>query len=747
MREALFEKLEHRVLLSSYVVDNASDIVDGDYSSGQMALREAIILANMHPGGDSITFDPALRGSTLRLVQGELVVEGDLTITGLGASSLAIDGDRASRVFNISVGVRSAIRALAITGGEAADGRGGGIRSAGELVLSNVTVSGNHASQSGGGIYSSSSTLTLRASVVSGNSADSYGGGILSDGVLTLADSTVSGNTAGNGGGIYTSGALTLTNSTLSGNESVYAGGGIYSSSASLSLTNSTLSGNSAASGGGGIYNGVGSGSIIISTIIALNVGGDIGGDPLHAESVDNLIGDAASAGGLIHSKLGNIVGSDPRLGSLADNGGPTWTIALLADSPAIDSGSNPLALVSDQRGSGFPRTAGTGTDIGAVEYVDILYSMQSGASGTVVGTSAANDVQWSVTRNGENDLIVFEDRGGVWRAYSMTDVPGGERAIADPLIWFEDGSGRLRVAAPSESGLLVYTKLAQDGWSVRNLTRELEIDEQTPVAALTQFAALDGRVYVAGRNAFGDIVALGQAGADDSESADEWVFVNISDDLRAQGMSTPFFDEMISYRTPWNAWTLAGIDSSGDIQGVWIASGFSKWRVDNLSDITGAPPLTGQLTVTQTSWKAINLGGLDADGNVLVTWWVPSFAGHWAKNDLTSVSGGPTFVDGWVTGWVTPWGAISYAGLDRDGEVTAYWWTPLTQEWRASSLTDGVPAEFDRPASRLANHVSSAGTMNLWSSAVGGDVLRLWWGPTTEAWKLDNLTDLSERS
>jgi hypothetical protein len=62
------------------------------------------------------------------------------------------------------------------------------------------------------------------------------------------------------------------------------------------------------------------------------------------------------------------IIGVDPLLAALTNNGGPTRTQALLPGSIAIDAGSNPQELPFDQRDSGFPRTLGTATDIGAFE-------------------------------------------------------------------------------------------------------------------------------------------------------------------------------------------------------------------------------------------------------------------------------------------------------------------------------------------------------------------------------------------
>ncbi|VAW42509.1 hypothetical protein MNBD_CHLOROFLEXI01-1452 [hydrothermal vent metagenome] len=120
------------------------------------------------------------------------------------------------------------------------------------------------------------------------------------------------GNTPSNGGGIYNSGILTVTNSTLSSN-SANNGGGIYNNSGTTTVTNSTFSGNSANNDGGGILNGS---------------------------------------------------NTAPLLGPLQDNGGPTFTHALLSGSPAINAGNT--ALTTDQRGVARPQ--GSNDDIGAFE-------------------------------------------------------------------------------------------------------------------------------------------------------------------------------------------------------------------------------------------------------------------------------------------------------------------------------------------------------------------------------------------
>ena len=117
---------------------------------------------------------------------------------------------------------------LTITGGNSSDG--GGIDNAGNLTVTNCTISANFASYNGGGIDNAGTgTPTVSSSTLSGNSADNNGGGIWND--ATVSACTFFGNAAsidatsvdgvgdrGWGGGIGNDGQLTLTNSTLTGN-------------------------------------------------------------------------------------------------------------------------------------------------------------------------------------------------------------------------------------------------------------------------------------------------------------------------------------------------------------------------------------------------------------------------------------------------------------------------------------------------------------------------------------------------
>jgi hypothetical protein len=264
-------------------------------------------------------------------------------------------------------------------------------------MLNNCIVSGNTA-QDGGGIYNYGengiTSLQVANSVVSGNSA-SLGAGIYNDGsfgqasaTMTISNSTLTANSAVTaGGGIYNDGSLfgyaglQLSNTTVSGNLAKNSGGGVFNNgdtngSAALEISNTTLSDNSANAAGTGIYNlgastMFGSGGLtgLANTIIkAGNMEGSIFNDSGTVMSRGyNLSSD--NGGGYLTGP-GDQINTHPMLGPLQDNGGPTFTHALLPGSPAIDAGDpnfTPPPLY-DQRGPGFDRVVNGRLDIGSFE-------------------------------------------------------------------------------------------------------------------------------------------------------------------------------------------------------------------------------------------------------------------------------------------------------------------------------------------------------------------------------------------
>lgn len=360
---SLFEPLEGRSLLSTYSVTNLND-------SGAGSLRQAITDSNAAAGADVVNFQAGLTG-TLTLTSGQLSISDSLKINGPGASLLTVDGNGASRVFQYTGGTCT-LSGLTITGGNAT-GDGGGVQNNGAtLTLDRLVISDNSSSTTGGGVRVLAGATTITNSSITGNHAATGGGGIYLSDVVTLSNSTLSGNTAGtNGGGLTATDALTVKNTTISGNSASGSGGGIQiTASGSVTAHNSTISGNSAGTSGGGI-NIVGT-ATAVSTIISGNTVGALKNDVngiFAAGSTNNLVQDSAHSGGLTNGVNGNTVGVDPLLGALASNGGPTQTRALLSGSPAINGGTNPDSLTTDQRGTGFARVKGSAIDVGAYEF------------------------------------------------------------------------------------------------------------------------------------------------------------------------------------------------------------------------------------------------------------------------------------------------------------------------------------------------------------------------------------------
>jgi len=192
--------------------------------------------------------------------------------------------------------------------------------------------------------------MTISSSSFISNSAGLYGGGLANDtsGTWITGTTFFSNTAAGNGGGINSNGSLTMTNSTLSGNHSQSNGGGLgWGPGAVLTLLNDTIVSNTASTQGGNIYaGGVPTASINLkNTLVAF-------GAPNNCDNVVVSQGhNLESANSCGFTAGGDLRNTNPKIGPLQDNGGPTLTHALLAGSPAIDAGTNSGCPATDQRG------------------------------------------------------------------------------------------------------------------------------------------------------------------------------------------------------------------------------------------------------------------------------------------------------------------------------------------------------------------------------------------------------------
>ena len=173
---------------------------------------------------------------------------GTQTING-PAVGVTISGGGKSGVFQVNQSVTAALSNLTITDGNSTFG--GGVFNEGMATLTNCTISGNSASIGGGGLYNFG-TAILKNCTISGNTASLEGGGVYNDGNATLTNCTISNNSAYGGGGVNSNwdGTATLNNCTISGNSAQKSGGGVVSFGIAI-LNYCSITQNSAPIGGG----------------------------------------------------------------------------------------------------------------------------------------------------------------------------------------------------------------------------------------------------------------------------------------------------------------------------------------------------------------------------------------------------------------------------------------------------------------------------------------------------------------
>lgn len=365
-------------------------------ASGALELDDVALLDNATDGrGGGLYVGASAGPAVLR----RLSVQGNSAATGGGiyaAASLAIDD--------------SVIAENVADGG--AELVGGGLHALGGVVLTAVTVAGNEASGGGaGGVLSEAGSVSLTGGRVDGNrlvsgSATEAAGGIMGD-VVSLAGVTVTDNgvdaadvSGSSGAGIFARGGVAIVDSTISNNlsagPSARINGAIFVAGTEPSLlSNSTVSGNRSGAGGGIMLAAPGATLTVVNSTITGNHGDGATYAGIRANGAvtlantivfSNDVDCVSGPNGSFVSGGHNIDGDgscnltagsdlpreDPRLGPLADNGGPTQTHALLSGSPAVDAGDNDLCPEADQRGIARPDDGNLDgvavCDIGAVE-------------------------------------------------------------------------------------------------------------------------------------------------------------------------------------------------------------------------------------------------------------------------------------------------------------------------------------------------------------------------------------------
>ena len=468
--------------------------------TGPGTLRSAISISESNADAtNTIVFATGLTG-TISLASTLAITNKGVAITGPGSDKVTVSGISAVRVFYIA-GVHVTLSGLTVangystygggvfsssatldiadtkfTGNGASSGGGAVFANGGTVTVTNATFTGNTAGTDAGALFLNSAAATIRTSTFASNTAAQAAGGVTAygsnvtvtdsvftansahwaggfyayGGTKTISGCTFSGNTSSDGGAILNDfGPASILNCTLTGNTANY--GGAFSNGGNTTLINCTISGNTGVYGGGGMFNDYGTTSLS-NTIVAGNAAPS-GPDVLSAAPYTpitslgyNLVGNGTAASGFIASDLLGTAAApiDPKLGALADNGGPTRTMALLAGSPALDAGSNALAvdpgtgipLSFDQRG--FYRVFNSRADIGAFEVqpttafrvtsiARVGTDMQL-AFPTILGKfyqlqrkDALTDTAWAV---------VIDNIAGTGASISVSDIGGGAGAL-----------------------------------------------------------------------------------------------------------------------------------------------------------------------------------------------------------------------------------------------------------------------------------------------------------------------------
>ncbi len=404
-------------------VDSELDNIGDCSIPGSCTLRAAISEANNTTGLDVIEFSTT---GTIHLKESLPTVIDSLEIRGPGSDLLTINAGQnkisAIRIDNTRdiTPMIVAITGLTITGGNSLDYGGGVYIHGAEVSIDRASIINNSAGHSGGGVFLSDGILKVWQCVIENNIATYFGGGVYTASDLEVVESTIRNNNANTAGGLLNfGGELWLIDSSLISNYTTGAApddgiaGGLLNYRGYVSLTNCTVNGNKGRQGGGivsvGMYPDYGLVSIVNCTIAENSSNGTMGAGiysdgysrVVLKNSILDLYDDCyttipdatieSHGHNIGHSSCNlntpsDLVGIDPRIKELSDNGGPTHTMALSYNSPAIDAGDDSACPDEDQRGVTRPQD-GNGDfsatcDIGAFELKGLPIPDDTGGGG-----------------------------------------------------------------------------------------------------------------------------------------------------------------------------------------------------------------------------------------------------------------------------------------------------------------------------------------------------------------------------
>ncbi len=346
--------------------------------------------------------------------------------------------------------------------------------------------------------------------------------------------------------------------------------------------------------------------------------------------------------------------------------------------------------------------------------------------------------------RDGEAVVYIADhDENWFWTGLLATYAPTLAGSASEVDVQLDLATGNLRATVLAGGSLIVFF-----------------FDESTgdfipgDLGALTGVAGISGGVfsfqdsvntsgtdlYFGGRDPGGDILLYKLNGL-----TGLWSAQNLGQALRDRGLSMPLTSgDLTPFVTAWGALNIVGLNGAGDIEAVWWHSTTNGWTTNNLSDITGAPPYQGRLTVFLTDWSAINIAGTTPDGSTVVTWWVPQFGGDWVASNFTDLFGGPLLQPRSVASYVTSWGQMTVLGLNQTDEIVAYWWAPGFDQWLLANISRATLVGRQLHG-ELTTQFTGRDEINIYGNCVDNeDLERFSWDPTS-AWQAENLSMIAQ--
>jgi hypothetical protein len=483
-------------------------------------LRDAVGAADAQTSASTIDFASGLTG-TITLTNGALPLSGttDVTITGPGASTLTVSGDKASQIFDdTSTADTDAISDLTLTEGDSGTSAPGGAIDVSKDVALNLTgdtisssTSGD-TSEGGGAVYTDTEgSLTISDSTLSGNTSANKGGAVYvhhTDGddqpTLTINDSTITGNTAANGGGgIFGAKYTTITGSHITGNTQTGTGndygGGIATEGGSLVIDDSTVSGNTSAGLGGGIGSASKYGVTIENSTVSGNTAGDGGG--FEQIGLSHIEGDAATLYNPVTIQNSTISGNRANIGAGVNIYGVAEGDPVKIEASTI---SGNIGTGTKSAGGGLavtPKYDGSNELYSVKSPIDVVDSTISGNSASVGGGVTVGDPSFGFPVFGQGQTqtgsLTFDNStvdgnsstgagGGIYLdSYTTSGSPAVESAtvtVKSTIVAGNTGGDLARASGSTSGGFDSAFSLIQTPGSAPMLSEQSDILGESPL-------------------------------------------------------------------------------------------------------------------------------------------------------------------------------------------------------------------------------------------------------------------------